>query len=55
MSETLIAVGARNSAPNENSARLESRTAENIDLSPLLTLSQEEHVTRDLHFQTTHF
>ena len=26
----------------------------NINLSPLLTLSQEEHVMRDLYFQTTH-
>ena len=54
MSETLTAAGASNSAPNEDSARLERLTAENINLSPLLTLSQEEHVMRDLHFQTTH-
>ena len=54
MSETLTAAGAGNSAPNEDSVRLENLTAENINLSPLLTLSQEEHVMRDLHFQTTH-
>ena len=41
MSETVTAAGASNSSPNENSARLESRTAENINLSPLLTLSQQ--------------
>lgn len=54
MSETLTAAGASNSAPDEDSVRLENRTAENINLSPLLTLSQEERVLRDLHFQTTH-
>ena len=54
MSETLTASRAGNSAPNEDSVRSESLTAENINLSPLLTLSQEEHVMRDLHFQTTH-
>jgi len=54
MSETLTAASANNSAPNEDSVRLENLTAENTNLSPLLTLSQEEHVTRDLHFQTTH-
>jgi len=53
MSETLTAAGTSNSASNEDSARLESLTAENINLSPLLTLSQEENVMRDLHFQTT--
>ena len=52
MSETLTAAGAGNSAPDEDSVRLENLTAENINLSPLLTLSQEEHVMRDLHFQT---
>ena len=54
MSETLTAAGANNSAPNDDSAWLESLSAENINLSPLLTLSQEEHVMRDLRFQTTH-
>ena len=54
MSETLTAAGAGKSAPNEYSVRLENLTAENINLSPLLTLSQEENVLRDLHFQTTH-
>ena len=54
MSETLTTAGANNSATNEDSARLETLTAENIILSPLLTLSQEKHVMRDLHFQTTH-
>ena len=54
MSETLTAASASNSAPNEDSARLESLTADNNYLSPLLTLSQEKHVMRDLHFQTTH-
>ena len=54
MSETLTAAGASNSAPDEDSVRLENRTAENINLPPLLTLSQEERVLRDLHFQTTH-
>ena len=54
MSETLTAAGASNSTPNEDSARLETLTAENISLSPLLALSQEEHVMRDLHFQTSH-
>ena len=51
MSETLTAAVAGNSAPNEDSVRLGSLTAENINLSPLLTLSQEEHVLRDLHFR----
>ena len=46
MLETLTAAVAGNSAPK--------LTAENINLSPLLTLSQEEYVLRDLHFQTTH-
>ena len=50
MSETLTAAVAGNSAPNEDSVRLGSLTAENINLSPLLTLSQEAHVLRDLHF-----
>ena len=50
MSETLTAAVAGNSAPNEDSVRLGSLRAENINLSPLLTLSQEEHVLRDLHF-----
>ena len=54
MSETLTAAGASNSTHNEDSARLETLTAENISLSPLLTLSQEEHVMRDLDFQTFH-
>ena len=54
MWETLTAAGAGNSAPDEDSVRLENRTTENINLSPLLTLSQEERVLRDLHFQTTH-
>ena len=54
MWETLTAAGAGNSAPDEDSVRLENLTAENINLSPLLTLSQEEHVMRHLHFQTTH-
>ena len=54
MSETLTAAGAGNSAPDEDSVRLENRTAENINLSPLLTLSQEDRVLRDLYFQTTH-
>ena len=54
MSETLTAAGASSSTPNEDSARLETLTAEKISLSPLLTLSQEEHVMRDLHFQTSH-
>ena len=54
MSETLTAAGASNFAPDEDSVRLENRTAENINLPPLLTLSQEERVLRDLHFQTTH-
>ena len=51
MSETLTAAGANNSAPNQDSARLESLSAENINLSTLLTLSQEEHVMRDLTFR----
>ena len=50
MSETLTAAVAGNSAPKEDSVRLGSLTAENINLSPLLTLSQQEHVLRDLHF-----
>ena len=50
MSETLTAAVTGNSAPNEDSVRLGSLTAENINLFPLLTLSQEEHVLRDLHF-----
>ena len=54
MWETLTAAGAGNSAPDEDSVRLENLTAENINLSTLLTLSQEEHVMRHLHFQTTH-
>ena len=54
MSETLTVAGSSNSAPDEDSVRLENRTAENINLPPLLTLSQEERVLRDLHFQTTH-
>ena len=54
MSDTLTAVGASNPAPNEDSARLETLTAENISLSPLLTLSQEEHAMRDLHFEKTY-
>ena len=54
MWETLTAAGAGNSAPDEDSVRLENLTAENINLCPLLTLSQEEHVMRHLHFQTTH-
>ena len=54
MWETLTAAGAGNSAPDEDSVRLENLTAENINLSPLLTLSQEEHVMRHLHFQTIH-
>ena len=54
MSETLTTAGADNSVPSEHPVRLDSLTAENINLSPLLTLSQEEHVMRDLHFQTTH-
>ena len=54
MSETLTAVEAGNYAPDKDSVRLEILTAENINLSPLLTLSQGEHVMRDLHFQTTH-
>ena len=37
MSETLTAAGAGNSASNEYSVRLENLTAENINLSPLLT------------------
>lgn len=53
MSETLTVAGASNSAPDEDSVRLENRTAE-LNLPPLLTLSQEERVLRDLHFQTTH-
>ena len=54
MSETLTAAGTSNSAPNEDSARVENLAAENINLFPLLTLPQEEHVMRNLHFQTTH-
>ena len=54
MSETLTVAGVSNSAPDEDSVRLENRTAENINLPPLLTLSQEDRVLQDLHFQTTH-
>ena len=54
MSEMLTPASANNSGPNEDSARVESLTAENINLSTLLTLSQEEHVMLDLHLQTTH-
>ena len=54
MSETLTAAGTSYSVPNEDSARVENLTAENINLFPLLTLPQEEHVMRGLHFQTTH-
>ena len=54
MSETLTVAGASNSAPDEDSVRLENRTAGNINLPPLLTLSHEKRVLRDLHFQTNH-
>ena len=54
MSGTLTAAGAGNSTPSADSVRLENLIAQNINLSPLLTLSQEEHVIRELHFQTTH-
>ena len=39
MSEMLTASGASNSALNEDSARLESLTAENINFFPFFTLS----------------